>query len=239
MKLSIFILSLVTCMTIAVEAEIRGWAFKNGKSMDAEYVALSGSHVSLKNVKGKVKKIPVEMLSEEDLRYIELINPPQLNLDLGKKSEPRNYPPTYDNESLPRQMLYTFSARVKQTSSKPYARQLTLEFFNVGEENNGDKNILYSYQKEVFNLGNSGDEFQLTTPEIAVTSYVSYGQKRGETYTGYMIVVTDERGEIIASKTTREEWLQTLENLREVPVGRTFNPKTGMRCRPTRPERFY
>lgn len=225
--------------SLTAQADVHVWTLEGGRTLEAEYVALSVGEVTLKTARGRVRKIPLEKLAEEDLRYIELLNPPRLELELGKVSDQRVYPPTYNDQELPRQTLFTFTAKVKQLSGEPYRRQLTLEFFNIGEENNGDKNILYSYQKEQFTLDGNGSEFTLSTREIPVTAYVSYGQRRGESYTGYMMIVKDERGEIIASKATRDEWLAIADKLSELPVGRTFDPETGERCWPTRPSRFY
>ncbi|MDZ8120337.1 SHD1 domain-containing protein [Pontiella agarivorans] len=225
--------------SLMARAEVHVWTLKHGKTVEAEYVALAAGEVTLKTVRGRIRKVPLAGLCKEDRRYIELLNPPRLDLELGKTSDQRVYPPTYNESELPRQTIYTFTARVKQLSGRPYHRPLTLEFFNIGEENNGDKNILYSYQKESFTLNGNGSEFTVSTQEIPVTAYVSYGQRRGESYSGYMMVVKDERGEIIASKATRNEWLEIADKLCDLPVGRTFDPETGERCWPTRPSKFY
>lgn len=239
--LRILSFSVMLMMSLTSLGEVRAWNFKNGKSMEAEFVAVSGGQVSLKSVKGKVKKIPYAEFMDEDLRYIELQNPPQLDLDLGKSVRTHAYLGNFNGGGdIPSKDIYTLTAKVKQTSSKVYNHPLTLEFFTIGEENIGDKNILYSYHKETFNLPEgSGSTFTISTDEIDVIEYVSNGQLSGEAYKGYMMIVKDFRGEIIASKASRDDWFAIAETLAKLPVGRTFDPATGERCFPTRPKRWY
>lgn len=235
-KSGIAILGIMFC--ISAVAEMHVWTFSNGKSLEAEFVAFSGDQIALKSVKGKVKKIPVSEFSAEDLQYLELINPPRLELEVGKSSDQRRYPPTHNNNNLPRQNIFTFFTRIKQASNKVYSHGLTVEVFIIGDEKNGDKNLLFSYQKENFNLEGSGSSFEMKSTEIKITEYDLNGQRRGNGYQGYMILVTDSRGEIIASKASRDEWLLIVENLRKLPVGKTFD-ETGERAWPSRPKRFY
>jgi hypothetical protein len=222
-------------------AEMHVWTFKDGNSLEAEFVAYSGGQISLKNSKGKIVKIPISQFGEEDLKFIELLNPPTLDLAVTKTTEQRVYPPTEpDSDSeLPRTSFYEFTAKIKQTSTKIYNQELTAELFVIGKENNGDKNILYCYQKEPIHLTDGSKSYiEFKTTRITITEYVLYGQLRGEAYDGYMLLISDERGEIIASSATRDQWLDIADNLRKLPVGKTFD-ENGERCWPTRPGRFY
>lgn len=221
-------------------AEMHGWSFNNGKTLEAEFVAFSGGQVSLKSIKGKITKVPIDLFSAEDLNYIELLNPPSYDLTLGKTSSQRVYPPTYNNNELPRQIHFDFTAKVKQTSNKVYNQEVLVELFIIGAENAGDKHVLYGYEKEsvVLNQG-SKSYFELKSQTIPITEYVLNGQLRGDAFAGYIILVTDPRGELIASKATKSKWLDIVDNLREVPVSRTFDETTGERCFPSRPKRFY
>ena len=235
-----FIFLTVCLLSIGSRAETRIWTFRNGKTLEAEFIAYSGADVALKGPRGKVKKIPIERFSPKDLEYLELSNPPDLELALGKSSTQRVYPPTYSQQELPRQTLFKFTARVRQKSGRIYHRPLTLEMFLIGKENAGDKYVLYEYRKEEFSLPEgSGSIFELRTDEIPVTEYVQNAQLRGDAYAGYILVVTDIRGQVIASKAKKEDWLSIVENLRRLPKGKTFDIKTGLRTWPSRPKRYY
>lgn len=238
-KSLLIVLGLLLCESAL--AEMRAWTFKTGKTLEAEFVAFTGGQIALKTVKGNVKKIPESQFSDEDLLYIELINPPILELSFGKTSSQRMYPPTYGpNAELPRQTHYEFTAKIRQKSSKLYNQALTAELFIISEEHIGDKRILNSYMRENFHVPDgSGSTFELKTETVVVTEFISNGQLQGERYDGYMIIITDSRGEIVAAKATKDAWLNIAGSLRKVPVGRTFDPETGNRCRPSRPRKWY
>ncbi len=59
------------------------------------------------------------------------------------------------------------------------------------------------------------------------------GNRRGRKFKGYMVVITDERGEIIATDLTNDWFLDIIEPLREFPLGKHFD-KTGTRVYPPR-----
>ena len=69
-----------------------------------------------------------------------------------------------------------------------------------------------------------------------VTDYVLdfSNVRRGEKVKGQMIVITDERGEIIASNISNDWFLDIIEKLRQFPIGRHFD-KTGERVWPPQP----
>lgn len=235
-KLLLTLTGIMLC--VSALAEMHVWNLNTGKTIEAEFIAVTGGQVSLKTIKGKTRKVPLEAFGEEDRVYIELINPPRLDVSFAKTSRQRSYPPTYNNNELPRQTIFTFIARIKQQSNQIYQHELTAEFFIIGDENAGDKNLLFHYQKEVFTLNKSGSLFELKSNEVTVTEYVSNGKLQGATFKGYMIIVTDSRGEVIATKTTKDDWLALADNLRKLPIGKTFD-KNGERCWPSRPKRFY
>ncbi|VGO22291.1 SHD1 domain-containing protein [Pontiella sulfatireligans] len=236
-KLVSIISGIMLCQCVL--AEMRVWTFKDGKTLEAEFATYSGLNITLKNKKGKIVKIPEVQFSDEDLEYIELLNPPALDVSVSKTTEQRTYPPTYNDDELPRQTFYTFTVKIKQTSSKVYTKPLTVELFIIGDENAGDKSILFHYQKEQFYLEQgSASLFEVTTDEITATEFILVGQLRGDAYNGYMVIVTDSRGEVVAYKAKKEEWFKIADNLRTLPVGKTFD-ENGERTWPTRPRRFY
>ena len=239
-KYLLLVLSVWVCASTMAEMHV--WTFNNGKTLEAEFIAYSGNQISLKNIKGKVKKIEIAQFGEEDLRYIELLNPPKLDVEVTKTTERRKYPPTEPdspNLELPRSAFYTFTGQIKQRSNKVYTQELMAEIFVIGGENNGDKYILYNYTREKFYLTDGSQSLvKIVTEPITITEYVLNGQLRGEAYEGCMLIVSDSRGEIIASNAKKEDWINIVENLRKLPVGKTFD-ENGERCWPTRPRRFY
>ncbi|QBG46746.1 hypothetical protein EGM51_04800 [Verrucomicrobia bacterium S94] len=222
--------------------EIRMWTLNSGKTVEAEFVSLIGGKIALKTPGGKLLKIPENGISPDDLSYIELQNPPRLDFSFSKMTRQHVYAPLtewFENDTPPpRSLYYTFSTQIRQLSPNPYNHELTAEIFVMAAEVDGDKNILIDYRKEPFRLTDENGRV-VNIPgvqEVMLTSYLAPGGMwRGEKFAGYLIVVTDTRGEIIAHTETREWWFEKLENLRKVPVGKTFD-KEGNRCWPTRPK---
>lgn len=238
-KQILIVLSAVTFMQIAAHgAETRGWTLTNGKTVEAEFMTIIGGKVSLKTLKGKTVKIPANELSPADIEYIELNTPPKLDLSLSKSSKARVFPDTLSNE-IPTSDYYQFKAVIKQKSNNNYRFDLTAELFVIGREKIGDKHTLLDYQKEEFRLDNgSSSVFELPSREVEMMQYVQNGQLMGEEYAGYMIIVTDARGEVIAHVTKRDHWFTHADNLRNIPVGKYFDDE-GQRCFTTPVKRWY
>jgi len=62
-----------------------------------------------------------------------------------------------------------------------------------------------------------------------------YGTPFGEEYSGFLIIVTDARGEMISVKSSNNWLVENLENLKKLSVG-NFMDKTCTRTFPSRPK---
>lgn len=239
MQKPIFIMLIFSLSAIA-ESEMRVWHLNDGHSVEAEFVYRMRGNVILKPSRGKDLKIPLSNFSEEDLSYIELEMPPKIDLNSSYTTESRKYPDMYGGpSSRVYTLMYTFKMTLRVRSATPYRHPLTVEYFAVAEEANGDKHILVHYQKETFHLDDlPNGELVLESEPIPFTTYQVREYTQGIEYAGFLIAVTDSRGEVIAYKTTRDNWLEYLDNLREVPVTRWFD-ETCTRCWPTRPRQYY
>jgi len=220
------------------KSKMRAWSLKDGHTVKAELVTRIGSKVTLKNKRGKTIKIPVNQFSEADRAYIQLEMPPQLDINFSKKSSQRIYPFTLSQE-IPRSSYFTFKTTIKKESTKPYHQELTAEFFAIGQEFSGATHKLLDYRKESFFLNKkNGNRFEFSGKPVEVLDYASKnGQRRGDKYEGYLVLVSDVRGEIIAHAASSPKFFEHLDNLRKVPVGRNFNDD-GKRVPPSRPKPY-
>lgn len=218
-------------------AESRVWTMVDGRTFEAKFVSHIAGKVSLRKPRGKLLKIPHEQFSEADLTFIQLEMPPRLDINFSKKSKQRVFPDSLSD--LPRSSYFDFAVTIKQTSTTQYDQELIAEYFAIGDEIDGDKNILLDYQKKTFFLSKKNKrtvEFSGKTVELL--DYVIGKYRRGDKFGGYLVVVTDARGEIIIHKASSKYFYSNLENLRMVPVSKYFD-KTCSRVEPTRPKRFY
>ncbi len=226
----------------------RKWTLENGGSFEAELVTMIQNKVSLKKSDGKTIRIPKARFSEADLKFIELATPPEFDISFSKQSEMRFYPDVVPEWTgrfpRPKAIRYTFSTTVKQASTGSYNHELQVEFFAIGAEIYGDRYILLDRQKTRFTPGAeknrsvrfSGGTVEL--PDFMIGTNGDGWQHRGKKYASFLVVVTDERGKIIAHETPKKWLFDNLENLKKVPVGKYFD-KTCTRVHPTRPKTLF
>lgn len=220
--------------------EMRVWTTVDGKEFEAEYVMRAGDKLWMKSADGRKKKVPLNIISVEDMKYIELMNPPEFQLEFSKRSWQRREQPnsTEVDQTRPlRRFDYIFGAKVKQKTMNLYNYPLTIEYFAVGEEVDGDNYILFDRQKSSFTPGPDNNlEHEFFGEEVDVMTWAMSATfpMHGTKYGGFLITITNERGEIIQHKATHDFLLENLGNLKKVPTGRHFD-KTGNRVAPPRP----
>ena len=236
----LFITILLLALCVHAQADLHLWTFTDGRTTEAEFVSVIGKKVALKNARGKIVKVNLNNLTEADQEFIQLSNPPQIDINFKKPTKMRVYPENPWVSEFPQSSYITCSVQVKQTSTAKYTHELTLEMFAFAEEINGDKKILLDYQKKNFFLDGSGSTFEITgeTKEFLKYRVNRNLGFRGSRYGGHLIVITDKRGKIIAYKATSKRFITYVENLRKLHPGCFFNPSTGERCHPTRPKKI-
>lgn len=231
-------------------AETRVWKLADGRTFEAEFIALVARKVALKNKKGKQIQIPLKEFSGEDLKFIQLSMPPRLEISFSKKTNRRVYiPDLFLNNIEPTCFDYIFGVSVRQTSSGSYTHELQVEFFAIGTEIHGDRYILLDRQAQAFTPtkeNSRSTEFKGKT--VSLTDYIikqgndNRGtlrqEHRGRKYSSYLVVITDSRGKIVAHETPKKWLFENYENLKQVPVGKYFD-KTCTRVGPTRPKTLF
>lgn len=222
----------------AHNSTVRLWTKNNGKTVEAEYLSLVAGRVILKTSQGKRVKIQLDDLSPADTKYIELIEAPDLKLSFTKSSSQRTMEVTpYLPEDPPKILDYEFGAKVRQKSAFEYGHELTVEFFAVGQRLlNSNEYCLLDRQTSTFIPSPENQRsHQFSGEKIETMEYELDGIRRGIRYAGNVVIVTDERGEIIAHSSSAKWLMENLENLKKIPVGR-FMDKTCNRIIPTGPK---
>ncbi|RKX46833.1 MAG: hypothetical protein DRP64_02650 [Verrucomicrobia bacterium] len=220
---------------------IRTWTLQDGRTQKGRFMTVVGDKMVLETTKGRQRKIPIAQLSPEDRLYVELANPPDFLINFSKKGAYVAPPPIspYESRMRPLQITdFTFSAKVKQSSTRVYSHELQVEFFAFGEEVDGDNYVLLDRQKASFipSAENEGTLLirSLEPIRTQITAVRDASPMRGTKYGGWIIVITDQRGKIIQYKTTHKWLFKCLENLKKLPVGKHFDKK-GNRVGPPRP----
>lgn len=234
------ILFFVGALAVCAGADVRTWTSTSGETFKGEFISVIGDKVVLRDANGQQRKIPLSRFSENDQVFIELERPPAFNIDFAKKSEQHIWPQrekTYDAWELPGAIDYVFTAKLKQTSSGSYSHELQVEFFAIGEEIDGDNYILLSRQKSTFIPSEQQDQtFTFSGSKVRLYDYEFFQDgRRGQKYGGYLVVVTDSRGKIVAHKTPYNWLFENFDKLDGLPVGKHFN-KACVRVHPPRPK---
>ncbi len=212
---------------------MRMWGGADGKKLEARFLTVIGGKAVLEDLRGKQRKIPLARLSEEDREFIGLAQPPEFKIDFSRQSKQRHIPESPDITGNPPKVLdYVFSAKLAQTSAGIYNHELKVEFFALGREVNGDNFILLERQKSCFTPTEENRRSHTfhgdTVTLVQSVAYFGRGENRGRKYGGYLVVVTDERGQIIDHGASNKWLLGILGQLRTLPLNSHFD-KTGTR----------
>ena len=194
-----------------------------------------GDKLVLKTASGKQIKLPIAGFSEADLDYVELETPPPLKITFLKETGQVQFVPIPNMQEFPNFYELTAGVKIEKTNRTPYTKPLKVELFTFASEIDGDNYILLDRVSDTFafNEGNT-DPFELWGSLTYTRKYVDgASETRGERYCGRMIVVTDQRGEIIAKEVSNPWMLENLDFLRTFPVGRHFSDE-GKRVHPPR-----
>lgn len=225
-----------------VESDIRGWTNSSGNTFTAKLVTRIGDHVLLETERGKQKKVPFSDFSPEDKLYVEMMSPPKFDINFTKSSSYVPPPKLSPYESRQRPMRLsdiTFKTTLKQTSIGDYNHDLTIEYFAIGEEVDGDNYVLLERRESAFvptPENRKSHTLSSETPvRLEVSAYRSASPMRGTKYGGYLVLVKDKRGVIIQYKASHEWLVDHVGKLKKLPVGKHFN-KNGDRVCPPRPK---
>jgi hypothetical protein len=225
---------------------MRIWTANGGTSFEAEYVRKLFDDVVLRAADGQERRMPVSELSEEDRRFITLANPPELAIDFMRSSKQVHIDTSPYLRALPPEVLiYQFGARVKQVGNAAYPYPLTVEVYAFSQQRyDPDKYHLISRQtsrpfilmeqKERKYEFMGGDQVKLVSYQIEV-NWLSWREPRGEEFAETLVIVRDERGEIIAHNTTKNWLYENFDRLEKLPVGAWID-KTCTRVHPTSPK---
>jgi hypothetical protein len=223
----------------SMDPVLRTWKGVDGKTMEAEFIAVIGNMAVIKSPMGKQIRLPLAQLSTADLEYIELVNPPSFDIDFSAKTEPVFSVVEGGSSGLIVAYDYCAGVRVEQTSAGTYTQDFFVEFFAIGKEIHGNRYVLLDRQKNGFTLnGKNQRSYEFNGRTVRIPDFTLYGQDRGEKPFGYLVMLTDSHGNTIAHKESHAWLHENLGNLKSLPVGAYMN-KACIRVFPTGPRRSF
>ncbi|WP_372795870.1 SHD1 domain-containing protein [Pontiella sp.] len=219
----------------------RVWTLKSGQSFEAEYISKIGDKLVLRNAKGKQVRVPVADVSEDDINFIKLSNPPKFDVGIVRSSKSYKIElSTYEldrNNTPPRVLDWEFGAKVRRKGSGDYPFALTLEYFVIGQQYlDADKYRILDHQSANFIPNEMKDgSFEFKGDRVSrLFDWDLNDARRGMRLAESLVLLTDSRGEIIASSSTANWLMDNLDELRKRNVGNYIN-KDCERVYPTGP----
>lgn len=224
--------------------KMRLWSFRGGHTLEAKFINIFGGKVVLKDGEGKVYKIALEQLLAADLEYAELAGPPAFEINFLNNFNQKTFSGGFYDVAeweRPAEERGHYGMQIKQTSAGEYNHELQVEMFVIGKQRSRPdaKYILLDRQAIRFNPAEQDRRyFEFRSPREVVLNHYSikyYETEHGEKYAGYLVTVTDKRGEIIVVESSNNWLFENLKNLKNLSVG-NYMDKTCMRTFPSRPK---
>ena len=226
--------------------EMRTWQDKDGTDFKGRFYREMFGKLTIEIETGEKKVLAVAELSELDKKYVRVMVPPMIEVEVRTKAVPipdrdQFYPRPEKN------LNHIVSARIMKKSQRPFTSRLNAELFLVADEFAEENYILLSYTKDDFLLlDEQGGEYVFKSKITKTSVYEDLLTKRtrGEAYKGYLLIVTSMQGEVVITDSNLPKWMQQpeiIKNLRKVAVrgapsvrSRHFD-KTGQKAPPPRP----
>lgn len=220
----------VWCLCLNLSATMHTWVTKNGDRFEAEYVREMFDKITVRLPDGTTRILPVEELSDADVQYARQAVPPEIEIDVSVSSENKPIPQIYKDATYLNSQDYTtiWKARVtvRQISQSPYAGKLPVEVYLLGQEvaTPDYRTVGIARGQVEFTAENEGVYELVATAQTR--RYWEYSDEwRGVKYAGYVVIVFDPQGNVLASKTDLR-WLkdqsEKLAKLRTYPAGLYF-----------------
>ncbi|MDD3276412.1 MAG: hypothetical protein PHP93_05115 [Kiritimatiellales bacterium] len=228
-------MAVVALFVSPVFAGMRVWEDTSGRSFEGEYVRTIFGRVTLRAPDGKPFFVSVTDLSPSDLKYIQTIVPPTVQIKVRKKEVPkvRNQVFVAADDFI---NVVTLSVKVEKTSKSPYDAELKAEFYLIGKEVATDDYRLFDKGTSpvAFTEENTGTFEFSASADVQRYADWNTGEERGATYAGYLVVVLDPQGHRIGAKTDLS-WLddeKKIDALRALRVGNFFDENCRKRSVP-------
>jgi hypothetical protein len=223
--------------------ESRAWTSTDGQSIQGRYLLSNLDYVLVEQA-GVQKKLPLELLSAEDHRFLELAKPPRLKIEYSKTSrqiDESHLNHIDANVRRPRPASafeYTFGAKVNKYSAGNYDHELTVEYFAIGKQvSDSYRYILLDRKKASFvpsKQNNYSLEFHGKPLRLEQYAFRQGSPMHGREPEGYLIVVTDQDDRVVQYETSNEFLFNHIGKLKQLPINAYFD-KNCARIFPARP----
>lgn len=203
----------------SVFAEFRTWTATDGQTVEAEFLLRSIKSVRLKTQVGKTLNVSFDRLSRQDQIYVELHSPPVLSVEV----EPNE---NHVGESVNHQdregyLILDFEITVRKKSRMSYSRPLKLDLYIIGMQEVTGRFIVLQHHSSRMVFDNKRNTKIIKASQLVLTQS-SEAVITESDYHGYLLVITDDRGERIVILSNRKIFESRATFLGSLRTGSTF-----------------
>ena len=239
-------LSLCAVVLSGFAYDMRVWEDVDGAQVTGCFYSELFGKVTVEDEAGKKTILAIEKMSDPDKKYIRVMIPPKIEVEVRTKTnrvKPR--PMALWRDDIEKVDVVT--ATVVKKSQRPFTSRLNAEVFMVAEEVEGDNYILLKRFDEEFLLMEEKDyQYEVRSQPMLTVKYtnITDNKPKGELYKGHLLIITSMQGDVVATDSNLPKWMQqpeVVENLRELSKrgapslrSRHFD-KSGKQVPPPRP----
>jgi hypothetical protein len=205
--------------------EFRVWKDSAGKTIEAVHVRTLSDKVILRQQDGEELTVSLDTLSEKDRRYAILLAPPRIEIDVAidvdreNKAIGRNYGPGVQIQKE------NISAKVslKKSSSPAYEAPLLSEIWLIGRPEQNEAYVILGQKTSKFRFTTeNSNEHVYESGQISLKQ-IEMGKETGVEYGGYLAIVKDRNGDVLSTKSNKQEFERNAEAIIGSSKGDVFD----------------
>jgi len=211
----------------SLQAEMRYWRNVDGMRFEGEFSKELFDVYYFRTPGGKEIKIPADKLDPVDVDYLRITVPPRIEVVFLKSAlfKKRSIVTSPDDVIE----IITGKVTIKKISQLPYDGMMIAEVFLLGREVNREVNEkpvyrLLGKKTERFVFGDEKNPEHMFSLTSEVRKYVREDLPWGAEYFGHVVVVMDEKRNILWFESRLQDLKQeNLADLRKIPVNSFLN----------------
>lgn len=184
---------------------LRKWTDRDGKTVKAEYVRTEVESVVLRREDGSEFRVSMKSLSEKDIEFVRLQTPPRILINMEPSVD--TYTVGYlGNDGYDYTVKYQVvepSVLLRKTSTEPYEAPLEMEVILLGRIREVDRYIIIDSAVISFTFAGK-QSYEVTYEGYPVDlRQISGSWRSGVEYEGYLVMIRDSRGKLVATKASK------------------------------------
>lgn len=187
-------------------AEFRMWTDSKGKTIEAEHVRTTPEKVVLRQQDGTELSVSLDHLSEKDRRYAILLAPPRVEIAVSPKTERKNEGRGGYGQRGGFQ-IQSESVRcgvsIRKASAAPYEAPLVSEVYLLGRPEQKEFYVVLDRTVSSFRFSAENNNQHRYESGMVTLRQLEAGRQTGVEYAGYLAIVRDRAGNILAIKCSK------------------------------------